>query len=688
MKTYQFVTIMSISAVLISCGQPQKEDQEKKNDFKFLTEQFADAKILRYQVPGFEELTLNQKKLIYYLSQAALCGRDITYDQNYKNNLLVRKTLESVYLNFDGDKSTDDYKNFVIYLKRVWFSNGIHHHYSTDKFLPEFSKEYFSMLVNGTKPENLPLDKGQTVDQFIAEMIPILFDPEIAPKRLCLDPGKDLVLNSSVNFYSGVSQKEVEDYYTALKKTDEKNKKDTKVSYGLNTKVVKEDGKIREIAWMVGGMYSPAISKIVFWLEKALTCTETPEQKATMEKLIEYYKTGNLTTWDEYNILWVKDLQSQVDYVNGFIEVYGDPLALKATWEAVVNFKNIEATKRTEIISSNALYFEKNSPIDPRFKKTEIKGVTAKVITVAQLGGDCDPTTPIGINLPNANWIRKEYGSKSVTMDNITYAYDQASLGNGFLEEFACSGEEIENYKKYGFLAGNLTTDLHECLGHASGQLLPGVGPEALKNYHSAIEESRADLFALFYIMDPEIIHLGLVPGLEVGKVEYDNFIRNGLMTQMVRIMPGKDIEQAHMRDRALISHWVYEQGKEKNVIEKVEKDGKTYFRINDYNALRDLFGSLLKEVQRITSEGDYKAASELVEKYGVKVDPELHKEVLERYKKLNIAPYAGFINPVFTLEMNNDTISDVKISFPEDFTEQMMQYSKDYSFLQPRGNQ
>jgi len=687
MRTYQFVTLMSISAVLISCGQPQKEDQEKKDDFKFLTEQFADAKILRYQVPGFEELTLNQKKLIYFLSQAALCGRDITYDQNYRYNLLVRKTLEAIYQNYEGDKSTDDYKNFVIYLKRVWFSNGIHHHYSTDKFLPEFSREYFITLVKNIKPENFPLIKGQTIDQFIAEMTPILFDPEVGSKRLCLDPGKDMVVNSSVNFYLGVTQKEVEDYYALLKKQDERNKKDTKVSYGINSKVVKEDGKIREITWMIGGMYSPAISRIVYWLEKALICTETQEQKAALEKLIEYYKTGNLTTWDEYNILWLKDLQSQVDYVNGFIEVYGDPLAMKATWEAMVNFKNFEATKRTEIISDNANYFEKNSPIDPRFKKTEVKGITAKVITVAQLGGDCDPTTPIGINLPNANWIRKEYGSKSVTMDNITYSYDQASLGNGFMEEFAYSREEIENYKKYGYLAGNLTTDLHECLGHASGQLMPGIGPDALKNYHSAIEEARADLFSLYYIMDKEIIHFGLVPDLEVGKTEYDNFMRNGLMTQMVRILPGKDIEQAHMRDRALIAHWVYEQGKTKNVIEKVTREGKTYFKINDYDALRNLFGTLLKEVQRITSEGDYKAARELVETYGVKVDPVLHKEVLERYKKLNIAPYAGFINPVFTPEMKNDTISDVKISYPEDFTKQMMQYSKDYSFLPARNN-
>jgi len=685
MKPYQFLTLMSISAVLMSCGHRQKEDQEKKNDFKFLTEQFGDAKILRYQVPGFEDLSLKQKKLIYYLSQAAICGRDITFDQNCRYNLLVRKTLESIYLYYEGDKNTEDYKNFVIYLKKVWFSNGIHHHYSTDKFLPEFSKEYFTTLIKSIKPEYLPLDKGQTVDQFIAEITPILFNPEVAPKRVCLDPGKDMVLNSSANFYSGVNQKEVEDYYARLKVDDKKNKKDTLISYGLNSKVVKEGGKISEITWKIDGMYSPAITKIVFWLEKALTCTETPEQKAALEKLIDYYKTGNLTTWDEYNILWLKDLTSQVDYVNGFIECYGDPMAIKASWEAVVNFKNVDATKRTEIISNNAAYFEKNSPVDSQFRKKELKGISAKVITVAQLGGDCDPTTPIGINLPNANWIRKEYGSKSVTMDNITYAYDQASLGNGFLEEFACTREEVENYKKNGYLAGNLTTDLHVCLGHASGQLMPGVGSDALKNYHSAIEEARADLFALYYIMDMEVVNLGLVSDFEVGKAEYDNYIRNGLMTQLVRIQPGKDIEQAHMRDRALITHWVYEKGKEKKIIEKVVKDGKTYFKVNDYDSLRNLFGKLLKEVQRITSEGDYKAAKELVETYGVKVDPLLHKEVLERYKKLNIAPYSGFINPDFTLEIKNDTIADVKISYPEDFAGQMIEYSKNFSFLPVR---
>jgi len=675
---------MSISAIMMSCVE-RKDTDEKEETFKFKTEQFGDAKILRYQVPGFEKLTLQQKKLIYYLSQAALCGRDIIYDQNYRNNLLVRKTLETIYLNYSGDKNTADFKNFENYLKKVWFCNGIHHHYSTDKFFPEFSREYFATMVKAVKPETLPLCKDQTADQFIAEMIPILYDPVVAPKRLNLDPGKDMVVTSAANFYEGVNQKEVEEFYEKMKAADRKNNKDTRISYGLNSKVVKENGRIMEKAWKVGGLYSPAIEKIVYWLEKALTVAETPEQKASLEKLIIYYQTGNLTAWDEYNILWLKDLRSLVDVVNGFIEVYGDPLAIKATWESVVNFKNLEATKRTEIISENASYFEENSPIDPQYKKKEVKGVTAKVITVAQLGGDCDPTTPIGINLPNANWIRTDYGSKSVTMDNITYAYDQAGKTEGFLEEFAYSKEEVENCRKDGYLAGSLTTDLHECLGHGSGKLKPGIASEALKNYHSAVEEARADLFALYYIMDQQMINLGLVSDFEVGKAEYDNYMRNGLMTQLVRIQPGKNIEQAHMRDRAMIAHWVYEKGKEQKIVEMVVKDGKTYVRINDYEGLRGLFAQLLKEVQRITSEGDYQAAKELVETYGVKVDQTLHKEVLERYKKLNIAPYAGFINPVFVPEMKNDTIADIQIEYPDDFAGQMLYYSKEFSYLPVR---
>jgi dipeptidyl-peptidase-3 len=499
-----------------------------------------------------------------------------------------------------------------------------------------------------------------------------------------LDASGDLILNSAANLYDGVNQKDVEQYYTTVKKEDSRLKKDLRVSYGLNSKLIRENGKIAELTWKVGGLYSPAIEQIVSWLEKALTVAESPDQKVSIEKLIDYYKTGDLVTWDEYNIAWVKD-DSRVDFVNGFIEVYGDPMAMKATWESVVNFKDIAATRRTEVLSKNAQYFEDHSPVAPEFRKKQVKGVTAKVITVAQLGGDCYPTTPIGINLPNANWIRKDFGSKSVTMDNITYAYDQSSLGSGFLEEFAYSQEEIDRAKKCSYLAGNLMTALHECLGHGSGQLKPGVSAESLKNYHSAIEEARADLFALYYLSDPVMIKYGLISDPDVAKSEYDGYIRNGLLTQLVRIKPGKDIEQAHMRDRSLIAHWIYEKGAPEKIIEKVTKNGKTYFRINDYEKLRTKFGELLRLIQQITSEGDYQAAKNLVENYAVKVEPVLHKEVLERYEKLKIAPYAGFLNPDFTTVIKGDTISDITVSYPDDYTRQMLFYSKNYSFLPAR---
>lgn len=677
---------MMITVYSTGCsGTGNKEGKKENGDFKVLMEQFADAKILRYQVPGFEALTLKQKKLVYYLGQAALCGRDITYDQNYKYNLLIRKTLEAIYTDYKGDRENMEFKKFEVYLKRVWFCNGIHHHYSTDKFYPEFDQNFFTTLVKATAPALLPLSPGQTTDQFLAEISPILFSPEVAPKRVCLDTLKDLVLGSASNFYDGVNQKEAEGFYAGMKKEARKNRKDTLISFGLNSMLVKSDGMIVEKVYKVGGLYSQAIEKIVFWLEKALPVTENNEQKTAIEKLILYYKSGNLAAWDEYNIAWVRDLNSLVDFINGFIEVYGDPLAMKGSWESIVNFKDVEATKRTQVLSENAQFFENNSPVDPEFKKKVVKGVSAKVITVALLGGESDPTTPIGINLPNANWIRKDYGSKSVTMDNITYAYDQAALGNGFLEEFAFSQEEIDRAVKYGHLAGNLTTDLHECLGHGSGQLNRGVGADTLKNYHSTIEEARADLFALFFIKDPAMVNFGLVENYEVAKAEYDNFIRNGLMTQLVRVHPGKNIEESHMRDRALIAHWVYENSKDQKIIEKVTRDGKTYFRILDYDKLRWRFGELLKIIQRITSEGDYNAAKKLVETYAVKVDPELHKEVLERYAKLNISPYSGFINPEYTLVMKKDTIADVKISYPDNFAKQMLLYSKNYSFLPAR---
>jgi dipeptidyl-peptidase-3 len=665
--------------------EKNKIEVSKPKAFKWITEQFADAKILRYKVPGFDKLSLKQKELIYYLSQATLSGRDITYDQNYKYNLLIRKTLEAIYTDYQGDRSVNDFKNFTIYLKRIWFSNGIHHHYSTEKFFPEFSRDYFASLLRKIDPQQLPLKPKQTIVDFINEITGIIFDPDIAPKRVSQNPGMDMITGSASNFYEGVTQKEAEVFYSDLRKNAGESGQDTLIAFGLNSKLVKENGKIVEKPYRIEGLYSTAIGEIIFWLNKAMNVAENPGQRTMISKLIEYYRTGDLNTWDEYNILWVKDQKSSVDFINGFIEVYGDPLAKKGTWEAMVNFKDEEATKRTETLSSNAQFFEDNSPVDPKYRKKEVKGVTAKVITAVQLGGDSDPTTPIGINLPNAQWIRKEYGSKSVTIDNITYAYDQAAQGNGFLEEFASSQEEIELAKKYGYLAGNLTTDLHECLGHGSGQMMKGVVSESLKNYHSTIEEARADLFALYYIMDRKMMELGLIPSPDVAKTEYNSFIRNGLMTQLVRVQPGKDVEEAHMRDRSLIAHWVYEKGKAKNVIEKVQKESKTFFRVNDYQELRSLFGQLLGEIQRITSEGDYPAAKELIETYAVKVDPNLHKEVLNRYAKLNIAPYSGFINPVYTPVMDNNDIKDIKISYTEDFTTQMLRYSKNFSFLPAR---
>jgi len=673
-----FMGAITILAVSCSNNKQEAQNKETQDTFKYKSEQFADVKILRYQIPGFNELSLNQKKLLYYLSQAALSGRDIIYDQNFKYNLIIRRTLEAIVDKYNGDRNTEEFVKFMTYTKRVWFCNGIHHHYSSDKFLPEFSQEYFRQLIQNSPEAKFPLQKGETLEQLLEKIIPVMFDPGLYAKRINLDPSKDLIASSACNFYENLTQQEVEKYYEAI--IDTKN--ETPISYGLNSKLVKEGGKIIEKPYKIGGLYSQAIEKIVYWLQQAKTVAENENQKAGLQKLIEYYNTGDLKTWDDYNVLWVNDLASSIDYVNGFIEVYGDPLGMKATWESVVNFKDVEATKRAEIISQNAQWFEDNSPVDPRFKKKKVKGVSAKVITVVQLGGDCHPSTPIGINLPNANWIRKQHGSKSVTMDNIMYSYDRSSLGSGSLEEFCYSGEEIERAKKYGYLAGNLNTDLHECVGHGSGQLLPGVSSEALKNYHSALEEARADLIALYFTMDQKMVELGLVPNLEVAKAEYDTYIRNGLMTQLVRIELGKDIEQAHMRNRQLIAKWVYEKGKKDNVIEKKIKEGKTFFVINDYLKLRELFGELLKEIQRIKSEGDFAAGKELVEKYAIKIDPVLHKEVKTRYDKLNLAPYAGFINPVLVPVMKNNEIVDIKLEYPTDFTKQMMNYSKNYSFL------
>jgi len=644
--------------------------------FKYQTEQFADVKILRYQVPGFGDLSLQQKKLIYFLAEAARCGRDILFDQNNKYNLRIRRTLEAIVKSYDGDRESEDFKSFLVYTKRVWFSNGIHHHYSMDKFLPDFDEEYFGDLLANTNPDLLPLGEKEEIIDLMNQLVPVIFEENTEAKRVVLNPDLDLIADSANNYYEGVTQKEVEEFYSNADKGDTERP----LSIGLNSKLTKENGQLVEKIWKLGGMYSPAIEKVVFWLEKAIEVADSDLQKESLIKLVDFYSTGDLKTFDEYSILWVKDLDAHVDVVNGFIEVYGDALAFKASWESVVNFKDIEATKRTEIISDNAQWFEDNSPVDDRFKKDEGKGVSAKVITVAMLGGDCHPATPIGINLPNTEWIRKEHGSKSVTIDNITHAYHQSSLKSGMVDEFAYTQEEVARAKEHGYLGGNLHTDLHECLGHGSGQLLPGVGMDALKNYHSTLEEARADLFALYYMMDPKMVEIGLMPSLDVAKAEYDGYIRNGLLTQLTRIELGKDIEESHMRNRQLIAKWVYERGE--SAIEQVKKEDKTFFVVKDYEKLRGLFGELLAEVQRIKSEGDLEAGKALVENYGVKVDEELHKEVKERFEKLNLAAYAGFINPDYHPVVENEEIVDVEISYPVDFMEQMLEYSEKYSFL------
>ena len=671
------ISAATMVMLMSSCTNNDKSAQQ--DTFNYSVDKFADIEVLRYQVPGFEELSLQEKKLIYYLTEAALQGRDILFDQNGKYNLAIRKTLEGIYTNYQGDKNSDEFKGLELYLKQVWFANGIHHHYSMDKFVPTFSEAFFAEQVKAVPAEQLPLAEGQTVEQLIETLSPVIFDPAVLAKRVNQASGVDLITTSANNYYDGVTQAEVENFYAKMKVPGDT----TPISYGLNSKLVKKNGKIYEDVYKIGGLYSPAIEKIVFWLDKAKGEAETEGMKAYIDKLIEYYTTGDLRLFDEYSILWVEETASNVDFVNGFIESYGDPLGLKASWESMVNFRNGEASHRTSVISENAQWFEDNSPVDPRFKKPEVKGVSAKVITTAILGGDCYPSTPIGINLPNSNWIRAAHGSKSVTLENITDAYNKASQGSGFDEEFAYSDVEVELMKKYLSLADNLHTDLHECLGHASGQLMPGVHDDALKEHGSTLEEARADLFALYYLADPKLIELGIISEPDTYKAEYYKYIMNGLMTQLTRIEPGKDIEESHMRNRHLICQWAYEQGKEDNVIEYVKRDGKTYLKVNDYEKLRGLFGKLLAEIQRIKSEGDYAAGRDLVEKYAVKFDPELHKEVLERYAKLNIAPYKGFVNPVYTPVVDeNGNITDVKIDYTEDYIDQMLRYSRDYSSL------
>ncbi len=680
MRSIKLLIIVIMSSVLIlSCSQPNQSNVQNQADtFQWKTEQFADIKILRYQIPEFEKLSLNQKILLYYLSQAALSGRDILWDQNCKYNLLVRKNLENIYLTYQGDRNSVDFQKFVVYLKRVWFSNGIHHHYSTDKIKPEFTKEYFAELVKNSDQSGFVKASNKTFEETLKLLEKIMFDPQFLAKRVNLDPSQDLILSSANNYYDGVTQHEAENYYNQMRDP----KDNTPISYGLNSQLVKKNGKIYERVWKSGGMYGPAIDKIIFWLEKALPYAENEKQSEVIEKLIRYYKSGSLKDWDEYNIAWVQDTESLVDFVNGFIEVYGDPLGLKASWEALVNFKNLEATHRAELLSKNAQWFEEHSPIDKRFKKEKVTGVTAKIINAVQLGGDLYPSTAIGINLPNADWIRKDYGSKSVTLENITYAYDQVSLGSGLYEEFIENSDDLKLVKQYKALSDNIHTDLHECLGHGSGKLLPGVASDALKNYQSTLEETRADLFALYYIMDQKLVDLGIIPNLEAAKAEYLYQMLNGLIIQLARIEPGKNLEEAHMRNRQLIAKWCYEKGKTDNVIEMYKKNEKTYVRINDYKKLRALIGQLLAEVQRIKSEGDFEAGKNLVETYGVIVDQNLRDEVHKRYSKLNLAPYSGFINPKLIPITENGKIIDVKVEYPTDFAAQMIEYSQNYSFL------
>lgn len=662
-----FKSALSALALTLTVSAAMAQTQ----DFDYTVDRFADIEILRYQVPDFDKLSLDQKRLVYYLTEAALWGRDILWDQNYKYNLPLRQMIEAVYTSAD-DRSSADFKAFDKYVRQVEFANGIHHHYSMDKFTPEFSREWLEAQV-----AKLPAGAWTPVQ---AEVMAAIFDPTVAPKRVNQAEGQDLILTSANNLYDGVTQAEVEAYYNALKNPDYP----TPVSFGLNSRVVKNaDGKVVEQVYKLGGLYSDAIAHIVDNLTKAMAYAENDAQRAVIARLINYYTTGDLATFDDYSIRWAEDTASQVDFINGFIESYGDPLGMTGSWESIVNFKNIPASARTETLSANAQWFEDNSPVDPRFRKPQVKGVSAKVITAAILAGDSYPSTPIGINLPNSNWIRAQHGSKSVTLENITQAYDEASHGNGFNEEFVIDEPTRRLLDQYLFITDNLHTDLHECLGHGSGRLLPGVDPDALKAHGSTLEEARADLFALYYLADPKLVELGLLDNPDAYQAEYYKYILNGLMTQLMRIEPGKDIEEAHMRNRQLIAAWAYEHGKKDKVIELVRRGGKTYVKINDYRKLRDLFGQLLGEIQRIKSEGDYAAGAALVERYAVKVNRKLHDEVLRRYARLDIAPYKGFVNPVYNATFDdNGNITDVTVTYTEDYMPQMLRYSRDYSGL------
>ena len=674
------LTILLLGCTDDHSGSQKQTEEGEAEEFQYVTEKVADLKILRYQVPGFEMLSLNQKKLLYYLYEASLAGRDIMYDQNFKHNLCIRRTMEAI-LATDGCTSAAGYDALLAYTKRIWFSNGIHHHYSNDKLMPEFSKEEFSQMVRMVAPENLPLSEGEEVAALVAKLTPIMFDPAVAAKKVNKNANDDIVATSAVNFYEGVTEAEVDAFYDAMKDKNDK----TPISYGLNSKLIKKNGQIQEKVWKVGGMYTDAIEKIVYWLEKAATVAENPAQKKSLELLIKYYKSGDLKDFDEYSIAWVQDTASDIDMINGFIEVYNDPKGYRGSYESIVQIRDPEASKRIEAIGKEAQWFEDQSPIMDAHKKANVTGISARVINVAIESGDAAPATPIGVNLPNANWIRAQHGSKSVNLANIVNAYDEAAKASGgSLAEFAYTEEEMELSKKHGYLADLLHTDMHEVIGHASGQIEEGIGTpkETLRNYSSTIEEGRADLVGLYYIMDQKLIELGLMESMEVAKAGYNDYIRNGLMTQLRRIKLGDDIEEAHMRNRAWVSYWAYEKGQPDKVIEKLTRDGKTFFKINDYQQLKEIFGELLREVQRIKSQGDYDAAKALVEGYGVKVDQELHKEVLDRYAKLNTAPYSGFINPVMKPVMNGEQITDVKIEYPMDFKDQMMFYAEKYSFL------
>lgn len=665
----KYLKIMLITMSIGLFASACKKEPAEEVKFRYLADEFADLKVIRYKIPGWENLSFEQKQYIYHLSEAAKAGRDIFWDQNFKYGLKIRKVLEKIFDQYKGEKESDEYKEFLVYAKRVFFSNGIHHHYAEEKFLPGCTKEYFSKLME---------QSGQ--QELTDIIIPMLYDPQLFPHRKNTTGTGDLLLESSVNFYEGVSRTEAEAFYAKM----EDPKDSQPISYGLNSRLVKRDGKVYEEIYKADGLYGPAIEQIIHHLQKAAEHAENDKQREYISLLVEYYKTGDLRTWDLYNIAWVKDTESPVDFINGFIETYNDPLGMKATWEAVVNFKDQEASKRTDIISSNAQWFEDNSPIDPQFKKKEVKGVSAKVITVAQLGGDCHPTSPLGINLPNADWIRKEHGSKSVTIANISEAYDKAAEESpkSLTTEFSWNQEEIDLLRTYGSLTNNIHTDLHECLGHGSGQLMDGTPSNALKEFSSPLEEARADIFALYYMADPKMLELGILPDADAYKAAYLSYIRNGLFTQFVRIDLGKTVTQAHMQGRKLIAEWCYEKGKEENVIERVTKEGKTYFVINDYVKLRALFADLLRELQRIKSQGDYAAGKNLIETYSINIDPSLHKELKERYASLELKPYGGFINPDIIPVEKDGKVIDYKVEYPEDFLGQMLEYGKKYSFL------